>query len=397
MKILISATRFLPFRGGIENSIDALSQHFADMGHDVTLLVSDMVPVGIAHLPPDPVHPRIKLLRYHRPRVKGWMQLIGLVFQMVNIWRADDGKYDLVICRDIESAFPLFLKKSVASRIYIAPACFYKQNLSRLRELFKNGTVSSLTYCYNRYWYLPIVKLLQIGVIQLADKVTAWSENTLVDLGNCPLSPHLKYMQINPGVDLKKFTPLNPHTRNKCLHLLMLCRLDPVKNIEDALFAVQLCTTPVRLNIYGDGVELKRLKDLAADLGIVERVNFAGQTDKPEKVYPDADYFLMLSLYEPFGQTMIEAMACGVPVIAYQSGESHRNAAAEVFTDEFDGHIVQPTPKALARKFDELSRLTYKHRFAIRCRARKKITEHYSWTHTVQTLLDISRTDNGAV
>ena len=83
-----------------------------------------------------------------------------------------------------------------------------------------------------------------------------------------------------------------------------------------------------RLAIVGDGPERAQLGALAGTLGIGDRVDFIGQrasTQMPD-VYPTFDALVLPSLTRPnwkeqFGRVLIEAMACGVPVIGSDSGE----------------------------------------------------------------------------
>jgi glycosyltransferase involved in cell wall biosynthesis len=83
-----------------------------------------------------------------------------------------------------------------------------------------------------------------------------------------------------------------------------------------------------RLAIAGDGPERTRLGTLADALGIGGRVDFVGQrasTEMPD-VYPTFDVLVLPSLSRPnwkeqFGRVLIEAMACGLPVIGSDSGE----------------------------------------------------------------------------
>ena len=83
-----------------------------------------------------------------------------------------------------------------------------------------------------------------------------------------------------------------------------------------------------RLAIAGDGPERTQLGALAGTLGIGDRVDFLGQrtsTQMPD-VYPAFDALVLPSLTRPnwkeqFGRVLIEAMACGVPVIGSDSGE----------------------------------------------------------------------------
>ena len=71
-----------------------------------------------------------------------------------------------------------------------------------------------------------------------------------------------------------------------------------------------------RLEIGGDGPERASLKALAARLGIEDRVTFCGWIDDVEAFLADAGLFVLPSRVESFGIVILEAMACGVPIIA---------------------------------------------------------------------------------
>ena len=73
---------------------------------------------------------------------------------------------------------------------------------------------------------------------------------------------------------------------------------------------------PFRLEIGGDGPERVSLKALAARLGIADRVTFCGWIDDVAAFLADADLFVLPSRIEPFGIVVLEAMACGVPIVA---------------------------------------------------------------------------------
>lgn len=73
---------------------------------------------------------------------------------------------------------------------------------------------------------------------------------------------------------------------------------------------------PVHLWIVGQGPERARLERLARKLGLRERVWFAGFQPNPYPFMAAADAFVLSSLYEGFGNVLVEAMACGVPVVS---------------------------------------------------------------------------------
>ncbi len=69
-----------------------------------------------------------------------------------------------------------------------------------------------------------------------------------------------------------------------------------------------------------DENELRRLKQLTVDLGMDKRVTFLGYVEPSEPLYHAWDICVSTSAYETFGMTMLEAMACGCPVVAYPGG-----------------------------------------------------------------------------
>ena len=73
---------------------------------------------------------------------------------------------------------------------------------------------------------------------------------------------------------------------------------------------------PFRLEIGGDGPERASLQALAGRLGIEDRVTFCGWIDDVAAFLADADLFVLPSRVEAFGIVVLEAMACGVPIVA---------------------------------------------------------------------------------
>jgi glycosyltransferase involved in cell wall biosynthesis len=69
-----------------------------------------------------------------------------------------------------------------------------------------------------------------------------------------------------------------------------------------------------------DEEELCVLKQLTASLGLEERIEFLGYVEPSEPLYHAWDICVSTSAYETFGMTMLEAMACGCPVVAYPGG-----------------------------------------------------------------------------
>ena len=112
----------------------------------------------------------------------------------------------------------------------------------------------------------------------------------------------------------------------------------PVKRVLDVvrIFGIVRKVMPARLVLVGDGPELPRAAELAESLGIRRDVVIAGQQESLEKLLGVADLFLLPSEFESFGLAALEALACGTPVIATDSG-----GVREVVTEGETGHLCQ--------------------------------------------------------
>ena len=87
------------------------------------------------------------------------------------------------------------------------------------------------------------------------------------------------------------------------------------------LFTKLKAEPPVRLVIVGNGPEREALEALAGDLGIADRVTFAGEVADPERIVKQFDIFALTSDTEQMPYCLIEAMATGLPVVATDVGD----------------------------------------------------------------------------
>ena len=99
--------------------------------------------------------------------------------------------------------------------------------------------------------------------------------------------------------------------------------LRPEKNLSRLILAVKWVGErhAVRLVIVGDGPELPRLRRLAADLGLADKVFFVGNVSAPEAYYASFDIFALSSDTEQMPLSIIEAMAAGLPIAATAVGD----------------------------------------------------------------------------
>jgi glycosyltransferase involved in cell wall biosynthesis len=122
-----------------------------------------------------------------------------------------------------------------------------------------------------------------------------------------------------------------------------VARLDPVKGIDVLLRAVAQLPT-ARLAVVGRGAEEPALRELAAALGLTDRVTWLGWSDRPRAYLPAFTVFVLASRAEGLPLSICEAMLAGLPVVATDVG-----SVADVVVDGETGLLVPPDdPVALA-------------------------------------------------
>ncbi len=157
-----------------------------------------------------------------------------------------------------------------------------------------------------------------------------------------------------PGVDINRFIKGKDwglvkelNIGEKTVVLLCVGRLPPEKNVGRVLLEVQkLRRDNVRLLIVGDGPERRVLEDMSRTLRLKEKVSFLGMRSDVERFYSIADVFISPSKYEPFGQVILEAMAAGLPCMAFKKAlPEYEVASEEIIEDEVTGFCVDPYDK----------------------------------------------------
>jgi len=138
---------------------------------------------------------------------------------------------------------------------------------------------------------------------------------------------------LSNGIDLTEFKPGKPDEKvlkkyglkTGVPRALYVGRVDPEKSIEKVIRAFSGLATKLpeaELVIVGDGIALPKLRELAAELDVAEKVKFLGKIVPPEliAIYRAGTVFVTASETETQGIVLIEAAATGLPLIAVDAG-----------------------------------------------------------------------------
>ncbi|MBT2212950.1 glycosyltransferase [Actinomadura sp. NEAU-AAG7] len=185
------------------------------------------------------------------------------------------------------------------------------------------------------------------------------------------------------GVDLTTFRPVPHAFTGRPVRLVHLGRLSSEKRPDLAIGAVAELVrrgVPVRLDVVGDGPCRSRLRAWARRERLP--VAFHGHVDgraAVARLLAAADVALATCPIESFGLAVLEAMACGTPVVAADRGAAHELLAPGA------GARAAPHAPAIADGVQSVLRLDpARRRAAARARA-----ERYPWTTTVAGMLDV--------
>lgn len=184
------------------------------------------------------------------------------------------------------------------------------------------------------------------------------------------------------GVDLDVFHPsAGTPSDDGVLKLCYAGRLSHEKSPQLAVAtAVELHRRgrPVRLDMYGTGPDQAELEALAGDAPVFFH-GFVGGRDELAKRYAAADVALSVCPAETFGLAVLEALACGTPVVTSNRGGAHE------LVDATSGAWGAPDPQSLADVVEALApKMGPQLRSAARARA-----EQYGWQRTVRQMLEI--------
>jgi len=277
--------------GGAESYLHELAKRWTGAGHEVTLFCGN-----------DTKHPRNQTIDSVQIVRRGGFYTVYLWAVLYYIFRFR-GKFDVVI--DSENGVPFF------TPLYVRVPTFLLIHHVH-QEVFRK---------HLPFPFAQIAMLIESKVMPAVYKncrIITVSESSRDEIIRLGLGKPESIDIVHPGVEMPAIRKFKKTTYPSFIYL---GRLKPYKHVDVAIrafAAVRKVHQTARLTIAGEGESAAELKKLAQELGVGAYVSFAGKVNEEEKVRLFSTHWVAIqpSSIEGWGMTVIEANACGTPVIA---------------------------------------------------------------------------------
>lgn len=220
-----------------------------------------------------------------------------------------------------------------------------------------------------------IYKMLERSVVPITDQIIAVSDYDRklamkhLNLGEDQIQTIYNGM---PDID----ESMMAHQENQDpVNIVMVARFDPPKDQQELLRAVPDIEN-IHVHFVGDGPFREEAENLAEELGVRDQVTFWGELDSADKVYAQAQIFVLISNWEGFPLSTLEAMRAGLPTIVSDVG-----GAPEAVEEGETGYAIKKGDvQALRLAIKELADDVEKRK-KMGHAARKRYEELYTFKH----------------
>ncbi len=352
MRILITTGIFPPDIGGPATYVPLIAKALTGKGHQVAVLTTSE-PENL--LWDDSRYP-FPVVRVNR-RQNFLLRLVRYVGNVVRLGRSVDVIY----------ANGMFFETAIANKFLRKPLVMkIVGDEAWERSTRKGWTRDNFEDFQNRRqsWQAELLKRHRSWFVRQADKVIVPSQylaKWVVKWGVAEDRITVIYNVVEPVDDVKPLgIPLTTPVK-----AVTVGRLIPLKRVEEVIEALK-DLPDLGLVVVGDGPERPRLEQIARDLGVSDRVYFAGKRSKEETLglMAACDLLVLNSTHEGFPHVVLEAMALGLPVVATAVGgtpEVVRDGETGILIPKENGAVKVPLSilvrdSALRRRFGETAR-----------------------------------------
>ncbi|MDM8520738.1 glycosyltransferase family 4 protein [Anaerolineales bacterium HSG6] len=203
-------------------------------------------------------------------------------------------------------------------------------------------------------------------------------------------APDVPIEVISNAIDLSVFIPPRARNHDDPVQLVFVGRFNAFKNVEMLLEAISILKEKginnVELRLIGDGSRRSNLERLTTEKGLTKQVQFSGWVDRTVlvKIYQEADLFVTATTWEGMPNTVLEAMACGLPIVATKA-----SGLSELVRDDENGYLVALNDSdSLADRLAELVDNPYQ-RQRMGKESRKIAEQEFAWEHITEQYVQV--------
>ncbi|MDP3996928.1 MAG: glycosyltransferase family 4 protein [Candidatus Andersenbacteria bacterium] len=325
MKLLLINNEFPPIGGGGSTVTKYAIKYLVRAGHEVTLVTSQYKDLPKREVIDGAKIIRIPAVRRYKDYCAPWELVTFGVSALVYVFF-----YSLRHRVDFVQAYfavpagwvAWMLKKlrGVPYAVYFGGSDIPNANPSRFARLYPVLT--------------PLLKVVWRG----AEFRTVCSHD-LIKLAH-EADPDTEFLWVPNGVDTARFKPIN-RTTNPKVKILFIGRLIPRKGFQRVVRALpqvrQQARVPFEVEVVGTGAAKSELDNLAEKIGVSDLIKYVGTVlyEELEKAYQYADIFVLTSLSEGMPSVILEAMGCGLPVVASDVGGNN-----EIVKEGENGYLI---------------------------------------------------------
>ncbi|XPF96127.1 glycosyltransferase family 4 protein [Colwellia sp. RE-S-Sl-9] len=335
--IVITSNAYFPNIGGVENSLKYLAESYINLGYNVIIAISDVSNKNHI-LPHKEIIDNVTIYRYNsysqtkyaHKYFKGIRALFNAYALLKYI--KQNNNVILTISRFHTTTVLAKLCK-LSNVIYLVPGVVINQNNNK--NLISNTGLAKIKLNISKILHHNIQKM----ALKYSDQVIVFSENMSTQISQ--IIPSLKHIPIvKPGVDPERFIPVQNKISLKekfsiptdKIILLTVGRFVKAKGFEmviDALLNLPKC----HLVMVGDGENYTSIKQQITNNKLEDKITLTGPQSDTAPYYQLADIFVMSSTYEPLGQTILEALSTGLPIVAFK-GSKITTATQELLSEK---------------------------------------------------------------
>src|SRR6266850_3094865 len=255
----------------------------------------------------------------------------------------------------------------------------------QLEQVFQNAAsfdvvhfhIDYLHYPFSRRFEAPHVSTLH-GRLDLLDLVPLYREFSDVPVVSISNSQRTPLPWINWQGTVHHGLPLDLYKfkRSEGSYLAFVGRISPEKRVDRAIEIAKLAKMKLKIAAKVDAIDRcymdKEIRHLLDD-PLVEFIGEIGEKEKAELLGNAYALLFPIDWVEPFGLVMIEAMACGTPVIAFRRG-----SVPEVIEHGASGFVVDNEPEAIAalKRIGDISRASCRRAFEERFTSRRMAEDY---------------------